>query len=127
VPHMTMQKLSAEEQRARREDRVAAICLRMAIGYELDRRGIINPAEIGEALGMLAAEAHGAAEPAPVARGRRGAASGGCVTARSVCLTAGTTFGRCTRCNAPCGLMAMSEARAGGEVGSSQPPARSSL
>ena len=59
VPHMTKQKLSVEEQRARREDRVAAIRLRMAIGYELDRRGVTDPAEIGEALGMPAAEAHG--------------------------------------------------------------------
>ena len=56
---MTKQKLSAEEQRARREDRVTVIRLRMAIGQELDARGITNPAEIGEALGMLAAEAHG--------------------------------------------------------------------
>ena len=59
MPHMTKQKLSVEEQRARREDRVAAIRLRMAIGYELDRRGVTDPAEIGEALGMPAAEAHG--------------------------------------------------------------------
>jgi hypothetical protein len=52
-------KLSAEEQRARREDKVMAIRLRMAIGQELDTRGITTPAEIGEALGMPAAEAHG--------------------------------------------------------------------
>ena len=52
-------KLSAEEQKARREDRVMAIRLRMAIGRELDERGITTPAEIGDALGMPAAEAHG--------------------------------------------------------------------
>ena len=56
---MAKQQLSAEEQRARREDRIATIRLRMAIGHELDARGITNPAEIGEALGMPAAEAHG--------------------------------------------------------------------
>ena len=59
MQYMTQQKLSAEEQRARREDRVMAIRVRMAIGYELDKRGITTPAEIGEALGMPAAEAHG--------------------------------------------------------------------
>jgi hypothetical protein len=52
-------KLSAAEQRARREDRVMAIRLRMAIGQELDVRGIATPAEIGAALGMPAAEAQG--------------------------------------------------------------------
>ena len=50
-------KLSADERRARREDRVTTICLRMAIGRELDERGITEPAEIGAALGMPAAEA----------------------------------------------------------------------
>src|SRR5215203_3613593 len=55
----TKPKLSAEAQRARREDRVMAIRLRMAIGQELDARGITTPAEIGDALGMPAAEAHG--------------------------------------------------------------------
>ena len=52
-------KLSAVEQRARREDRVMAIRLRMAIGQELDARGLTTPAEIGDALGMPAAKAHG--------------------------------------------------------------------
>ena len=52
-------KLSAEEQRARRDDRVMAIRLRMAIGQELDARGITTSAEIGDALGMPAADAHG--------------------------------------------------------------------
>ena len=50
-------KLSSPEQRARREDRLAAIRLRMAIGRELDDRGITEPAEIGAALGLPAVEA----------------------------------------------------------------------
>ncbi len=50
-------KLSSPEQRARREDRLVAIRLRMAIGHELDDRGITDPAGIGEALGMLPTEA----------------------------------------------------------------------
>jgi hypothetical protein len=50
-------KLSAEERRIRQEDRLASIRLRMAIGHELDDRGITTPAEIGAALGMPAAEA----------------------------------------------------------------------
>jgi hypothetical protein len=52
-------KLSAGEQRSRREDRIVAIRLRMAIGQELDTRGITTAAGIGEALGMPAADAHG--------------------------------------------------------------------
>src|SRR3954469_10258405 len=50
-------KLSAEERRARQEDRLTTIRLRMAIGRELDDRGITEPAEIGAALGMPAVEA----------------------------------------------------------------------
>jgi hypothetical protein len=50
-------KLSAEERRIRQEDRLASIRLRMAIGHELDDRGITTPAEIGVALGLPAAEA----------------------------------------------------------------------
>jgi hypothetical protein len=50
-------KLSAGEQRARREDRIAAIRLRLAIGRALEDRGITTPAGIGEALGMSAGEA----------------------------------------------------------------------
>jgi hypothetical protein len=50
-------KLSAEERRARQADRLTMIRLRMAIGRELDDRGITTPAAIGEALGMLAQEA----------------------------------------------------------------------
>ena len=50
-------KLSAGERRARQEDRLAALRLRMAIGRELDERGISEPAAIGAALGLPAAEA----------------------------------------------------------------------
>src|SRR5918992_5830985 len=50
-------KLSARERRARHEDRLAALRLRMAIGRELDERGIADPAAIGAALGLPAAEA----------------------------------------------------------------------
>ena len=52
-------KLSTQEQRRRREDRLAALRLRMAIGRELDERGITDPAAIGAALGLPAAEATG--------------------------------------------------------------------
>ena len=52
-------KLTAAEQRQRREDRITTIRLRMAIGQELDDRGITTPAAIGEALGMEAKDAHG--------------------------------------------------------------------
>jgi hypothetical protein len=38
-------------------DRLTSIRLRMAIGRELDERGITTPANIGVALGMPAAEA----------------------------------------------------------------------
>jgi hypothetical protein len=50
-------KLSPEEQRIRQADRLKTIRLRMAIGRQLDERGITTPAEIGAALGMPAAEA----------------------------------------------------------------------
>jgi len=50
-------KLTPEERRIRQEDRLASIRLRMAIGHEMDARGITKPAEIGAALGMPAAEA----------------------------------------------------------------------
>ena len=52
-------KLTSAEQRQRREDRIACIRLRMAIGHELDARGITTPAAIGMTLGMPAAEAQG--------------------------------------------------------------------
>ena len=50
-------KLTPEERRARQADRLTTIRLRMLIGRELEDRGIITPAAIGEALGMPAAEA----------------------------------------------------------------------
>jgi hypothetical protein len=50
-------KLSSEERQRRTADRLKTIRLRMAIGRELDERGITKPAEIGAALGMPPAEA----------------------------------------------------------------------
>jgi hypothetical protein len=50
-------KITAEERRAREADRLSSIRLRMAIGRELDERGITDPAAIGKALGMPALEA----------------------------------------------------------------------
>jgi hypothetical protein len=56
-PTPTKLKLTPEERRARYTDRLTTIRLRMLIFQELDARGITTPAEIGEALGMPAAEA----------------------------------------------------------------------
>jgi predicted flap endonuclease-1-like 5' DNA nuclease len=53
----TTTKLTSGDQRRRREDRLTSIRLRMAIGHELDARGITTPAAIGEALEMPADEA----------------------------------------------------------------------
>jgi hypothetical protein len=50
-------KLSVEERRARQADRLASVRLRMAIGRELDDRGMTTPSAIGTALEMPAAEA----------------------------------------------------------------------
>jgi len=50
-------KLTPEERRARQTDRLTTIRLRMAIGRELEDRGITTPAAIGAALGMPGAEA----------------------------------------------------------------------
>jgi hypothetical protein len=51
-------KLSAVERRARNTDRLAALRLRMAIGRELDERGITDPAAaVGAALGIVTSEA----------------------------------------------------------------------
>lgn len=50
-------KISPEEHRRRTADRLTTIRLRMAIGRELDDRGISTPAEIGAAFGMLPTEA----------------------------------------------------------------------
>ncbi|SDE50484.1 hypothetical protein SAMN04487779_10457 [Belnapia rosea] len=52
-------KISPKECRRRDADRLVMIRLKMAIGRELDERGITTPAEIGAALGMPAAEATG--------------------------------------------------------------------
>jgi hypothetical protein len=49
---------AAEEKKVRQEDRLKTIRLRMAIGRALDDREITDPAAIGEALGMPAAEAN---------------------------------------------------------------------
>ena len=56
-PSSLKPKLSTEERWARQADRLKTFRLRMAIGQELDYRGIITPAAIGAALGMRAAEA----------------------------------------------------------------------
>jgi hypothetical protein len=56
-PSPTKPKLTAEERRVRQEDRLTTIRLRMAIGRELDDRGITEPAGISEALGMPPTEA----------------------------------------------------------------------
>jgi hypothetical protein len=50
-------KLTSAERRTRHENRLTAISLRLAIWRELDDRGILTPAAIGEALGMPASEA----------------------------------------------------------------------
>ena len=50
-------KISAEERQARQAARPTMIRLRMAIGRELDERGLTTPAAIGEVLGMEAQEA----------------------------------------------------------------------
>lgn len=56
-PSPTKPKLSVEEHRARQADRLGCIRLRMAIGQELNERGITAPVAVGEALGMPAPEA----------------------------------------------------------------------
>jgi hypothetical protein len=50
-------KMSAEERRARHEDRLKTIRLRMLIFQELDQRDITTLSAIGDALGMPPAEA----------------------------------------------------------------------
>ena len=50
-------RLSAEERQSRQADRLTSIRLRMAIGRELDKRGITTPAAMGEVLGMPPSEA----------------------------------------------------------------------
>jgi hypothetical protein len=48
-------KLRSEERRARQADRLTTICLRMAIGRELEDRDITTPAAIGAARGRTSA------------------------------------------------------------------------
>ena len=50
-------KLTWADRRARHEDRLTTIRLRMAIWRALDEGGITTPAAVGEALGMPPAEA----------------------------------------------------------------------
>ncbi|SDD97151.1 hypothetical protein SAMN04487779_1015110 [Belnapia rosea] len=50
-------KITPEERRRRTADRLIMIRLKMAIGRELDQRGITRPTDIGAALGMPVAEA----------------------------------------------------------------------
>ena len=56
---MPKPKYTIQEERVRREERRKTARLRMAIWQELDARGITTPDDIGAALGMSAAEAHG--------------------------------------------------------------------
>jgi hypothetical protein len=51
-PSTAKPKISPEERRRRTADRLKIIRLKMAIGRELDDRGITTPAAIGDALGM---------------------------------------------------------------------------
>jgi hypothetical protein len=57
MPPPEKPKLSAEERQARQANRLESIRLRMAIGRELDDRGITTPSAIGAALKIPAAEA----------------------------------------------------------------------
>ncbi len=50
-------KLSAQERRRRRKERLAALRLRVAIDRALEERGITGPAAIDAALGLPAGEA----------------------------------------------------------------------
>jgi hypothetical protein len=57
APPAAKPKISPEERRRRTADRLKAIRLKMAIGRELEDRGLTTPAAIGAALGMPPAEA----------------------------------------------------------------------
>jgi hypothetical protein len=50
-------KLTPEERRTRQADQLAPLRLRMAINYELDKRGITTPKALGAVLGMPRDEA----------------------------------------------------------------------
>ncbi|MBL6082335.1 hypothetical protein JMJ56_30640 [Belnapia sp. T18] len=52
-----MKPLTAEERRTQTVGWLKIIRLRVAIGRELDDRGVKTPLEVGEALGLEAAEA----------------------------------------------------------------------
>jgi hypothetical protein len=52
-------KLTSQERRTQREDRLKTIRLRMVIWQELEAQSITTPDAIGVAIGMPAAEAHG--------------------------------------------------------------------
>jgi hypothetical protein len=56
-PDQPKRKITPEERRRRTADRLKTIRLKMAIGRELEERGITTPVEIGAALGLPAAEA----------------------------------------------------------------------
>ena len=57
APPPAKPKITAAERRRRDADRLKTIRLRLAIGRDLDDRGITTPAEIGVALEMPSAEA----------------------------------------------------------------------
>ena len=57
LPPPAKPKLSPAERRARMDDRLTTLRLRVTIGRDLEDRGITTPADIGAALGMPAAEA----------------------------------------------------------------------
>lgn len=82
VPVAAKPKISSQGRRRRTADRLKTIRLRMAIGQELDDRGIITLAEIGAALGMPPAEATKLLTRHQAARSRSGSAE---------CGTAGTS------------------------------------
>jgi hypothetical protein len=50
-------RLTAEERHARQADQLAPMRLRLAIKYELEKRGITKPKALGATLGMPRAEA----------------------------------------------------------------------
>ena len=56
-PSSAEPKLSPQERRRRRKERLAALRLRMAIDRALGERGIAGPAAVGAALGLPAGEA----------------------------------------------------------------------
>jgi hypothetical protein len=57
TPAADKPKPSTQDQRRRREDRLAALRLRMMIGRALEDRGVVDAVAISAALGMPPAEA----------------------------------------------------------------------